>query len=61
MAQAVALMDRERPTMASRPGSRETMSCSAVDALSVRVVMGARMDWVIVALDEISSDMKRHA
>jgi len=33
------------------------MSRSAVDALSVRVVMG----WSIVATETISSDMKRHA
>ena len=39
MAQAVALTASERPAMASRPGSRETMSCSAVLALAEKEVM----------------------
>jgi hypothetical protein len=57
IAQALALMDSDRPTMASKPGSREAMSCRAVEVLSERVVMG----WGIVATEAISSDMKSHA
>src|SRR3989339_1159834 len=37
-AQAVALTDKERPTIASSSASMLVMSCSAVEALSVKVV-----------------------
>ena len=61
-AQAVALTARERPTMASKAGSSETMSCSAVPALSANVVMArAKETSVIVAVDPITSDMKPRA
>ena len=39
MAQAVALTDRDRATMASKVGSGVTISCSAVNALSVKLDM----------------------
>jgi hypothetical protein len=47
--------------MASRPGSRETRSCSAVEVLSERVVMDAGVGWGIVSTDTISDDMNTNA
>jgi hypothetical protein len=41
MAQAVALTDKDRPTIASKSESREVINCSAVDTLSEKVVMQA--------------------
>jgi hypothetical protein len=38
----VALTASERPTTDNKPGSSETMSCSAVAALSVIEFMGTR-------------------
>ncbi|MNV11230.1 hypothetical protein D3C71_1017890 [compost metagenome] len=54
---AVALTDKERPTMVHRTGSEERVSCSAVFALSESVDMGS----AIVGTSPISSDMNVRA
>jgi hypothetical protein len=60
-AHAVALTANERHTMDRRVGSHAATSWSAVLALSVSVAIRKNETWGIVAIDSISSDMKRRA
>jgi hypothetical protein len=52
-AQAQALTATDRPTMAKKTGSKETINCSAVCALSVNEVI----TWGIVAAKAITHHM----